>query len=1643
MEWRVVCLLLLSFVSSIYTCTLITPGILRADTDETIVLDGHNSGFDAEISVQEFPVKKQILAEGRISVNSNNDYLGTMKINIKSRDLLNEPKKRYYVSVKVSSPQCTLEKVVVISFHSGYIFIQTDKTIYTPGSKVLYRIYPLNYKMQSSKQSVIFEIKNPDGIVTVKEQWFPDKSGIISKNYALSDLAWLGTWTMTARYDNSHNEFSAHFEVKEYVLPSFEVIIKPEKSFMYIDDRTFSVTIESRYLFKKPVNGIAFAIFGLKKGDEKRSLTDSLRKIEIEEGIGHVELQRRDLVKSFNNPEDLLQYKLYVSVTVITDEGSDFVEAELDDIYIVNSPYKIIFTRTSKYFKPGMPYDLLVMVTNPDGSPAKNIAVVANPGNERGATQQDGIARLKMNTALNVKSLKITVRTDVPGLPNNLQASAETTADAYRPLNGQDNYLHIGVTNNILEPKTQIYINFNILNSNINIQNQITRFTYLILSKGQIIKAGKYNRQVGQVLVSMPLFITEDFMPSFRIVAYYTVSNQIVPDSLWLDVVDDCTGTLSLKAEKNIAKPQEQIKLTLKADHNAHVGLVAVDKGVFAINSKHKMTQSKVWDTVEKSDIGCSPGSGADNMGVFYDAGLAVQTNFGMTTAERSDPSCKDKKTRKRRSSVALMDIKTQKASNYTNLEKQCCNDGMIKNPMDHSCERRALLIQEGEKCKEAFLDCCRYIDLKLKMERLIKESDLDSDRSENDVDYYPDADILVRSQFPESWLWSIVKMDETPDAENISTKVLSNTYLKDSITTWELLAVSLSENKGICVAKPYEILTFQNFFVDLRLPYSAVRNEQVEIRAIIYNYESKEIRVRVTLSHNPEFCSPSTPRIPYSVVVKVKETSSYVVPFVIVPLTVGQHHVQVKASLYGEFGGDGIKKSLRVVPEGIRKTAIISSVTLDPVARSGEHVIRVPSLENRNIVPDSPTRLIVNVQGIPIAQFVEDAIDGTSLSRFIVTPSGCAEQNMASFTPLVTAANYLDKTNQWDRIGVHRRAEAIQKINTGYVNQIRYRKSDGSFQSFPRTSTGTWFTAYAVKVFSMAKSFVNVQEDILCGSVKWLVLVVQQPDGMFNENIPISYAYSRGGVAGSIDPDVAITAYVVISLLESQKYCSKSVNSLQSSIEKAINYIEDRYQKLKRPYSVAITAYALAIAGRLKDPLKLLSAAKDNFSWGEDGGSKMISIEATSYALLALLKLETNEAIDAVNPVVRWLTEQQSHGQAYGSTQALIMLFQAVAQYQLAKADQKSLEMDISFHLPGRKDVTTYQINMENAIRARSEETNINKEFVVKAKGRGQASLTVMAVYYELLTEAEKECQNFHLSVTVENENVVKPDVLETISLNICFRHRQPVDATMSIIDVSMMTGFSPDERDLKRLKNGVDRYISFFEINKGAFDKGALIIYLDSVSHTEEQCLKFNLHKYLNVGLMQPGSVTIYDYYSPENRCRKFYHSDEGSKVFGRICQDKVCRCAEGNCLMDQSERHSALDRLNAACKSGVDHVFKITLLDFKFEKDFDRYEMQVKEVYKRGTDEKAKGNKRTFISHIRCRENLKLKKGEDYIVLGADKNVWYTEKSGYTYVLGGDTWIEWWPNNRECQEPDYIERCNDFETFADELEIIGCQT
>ncbi|XP_046951331.1 complement C3-like [Lynx rufus] len=1629
--------------------SMITPNILRLENEEKVLLEAHDYGGNiaVTVSVNDFPDRKISLSRGNTYLTKDNNHMSTVNIKIPANWELTSGKGKKFVIVQADFGGTVVEKVVLVSFQSGYLFIQTDKPIYTPGSTVLYRIFTVDNDLLPVGRIVIFSIQTPDGV--------PIKRDFLSSGrlFGISSLSWnipeqvnTGQWKIEAHYEDAPQQvFSAEFEVKEYVLPSFEVQVEPTEKFYYIDDpQGLEVTITARFLYGKNVDGIAFVIFGVQDGEQRISLPQSLSRVQIDDGSGEARLERKVLLSGVepSGADALVGKSLYVSVTVILHSGSDMVEAERSGIPIVTSPYQIHFTKTSKFFKPGMPFDLMVFVTNPDGSPARNVPVVTQYSKGSSFTQEDGVAKLIINTHKTFRSLPITVSTRKDGIPESRQTNRTMNAQPYSTMS--NNYLHISVPRVELKPGEDLNVNFHLrIDPTTTQENNIRYFTYLIMNKGKLLKVERQTREPGQDMYVLPLTITEDFIPSFRLVAYYTFINnkgqrEVVADSVWVDVKDSCVGKLVVKGgkmEKKVYPPGQLLTIKMEGDRGSRVGLVAVDKGVFVLN-RNRLTQSKIWNVVEKADIGCTPGSGKDYAGVFTDAGLAFQTNTNLQTPDRTDPEC-PKPDAWRRRSVMLTEKRMDKAGQYPKELRKCCEHGMRENPTKFSCERRAGFIQHEASCVKAFLDCCNRIGS--------THSALGLTRSDLDEDIIPEEEIISRSQFPESWLWRIEELRE-PEKDGISTKTM-NIFLKDSITTWEILAVSLSNKKGICVADPYEVTVMQDFFIDLRLPYSAVRNEQVEIQAVLYNYQdSGELKARVTLIYNPAFCSLATAKKPYQQILNIPAKSSIAVPFLIVPLKVGLHNVEVKAAVDNRFLMDGVKKSLKVVPEGIKVKKIVAVHTLDPEnrGRNGVQRAEIHATNLRDQVPDTDSETRILLQGTPVAQLTEDAIDAERLKNLIVTPSGSGEQNMKSMTPTVIAVHYLDQTEQWDKLGPTKRKEALQLIKKGYSQQLAFRQDNSAFAAFQNRKASTWLTAYVVKVFSLAANLIVIQADVICGAVRWLILQRQKPDGVFQEDSPVIDQEMTGGYQENKEKDVSLTAFVLIALEEAKDICNDQFNSLERSMDKAGDYLEAHYRNLRRPYSVAIAGYALAQLGRLEKDLleKFLSTATDKTQW-EEPDKKLYSMEATSYALLALLVLKE---FDSVLPVANWLKEQREYGgilHRYGSTQATYMVFQALAQFQKDVPDHKDLNLDVSIQLPSHSSVIKYRILWESASLQRSAETKKNEDFVVTAKGKGQGTLSVVTMYHAKL-KSKHTCKKFDLRVDIRRapEDVKRPqEALDTMILDICAKYLGDQDATMSILDISMMTGFSPDTGDLDLLSNGVDRYISKYELNKAFSNKNTLIIYLDKISHDQEDCLTFKVHQYFNVGLIQPGSVKVYSYYNLDENCIRFYHPDKEDGLLSKLCHKDMCRCAEENCFMHPMDEKITLDdRLDKACEPGVDYVYKTRLLKKELSEDFDDYVMVVEQIIKSGSDEVQVGQERRFISHIKCREALKLQEGKHYLMWGMSADLW-GEKPNISYIIGKDTWLEQWPEADECQDEENEKLCQDLANFTENMVVFGC--
>uniref|UniRef100_A0A3B4DP18 Anaphylatoxin-like domain-containing protein n=1 Tax=Pygocentrus nattereri TaxID=42514 RepID=A0A3B4DP18_PYGNA len=1536
---------------------LSAPNMLRVGSSENVFVETQDYAegtLNVRVAVKNYPQKTVELESKSVVLDAGNNYQALVAIKIpENKDIFSDdPLEKEYVYLQAHFPSGVLEKVVLVSFQSGYIFIQTDKSIYTPSSTVKYRVFA----MTPDLQPLDFSAVSVEIIVT--------------------------------RYKSTpQKNFTAEFEVKEYVLPTYEVTLNPSRSFFYIDDDRFQVDIIAKYLFGNKVEGSAFVVFGVMQGDSRTSLPASLRRVEIRDGEGRATLTKEMIQKTFVDIKQLVGSSLYISVSVLTNVGSEMVEAQRRGIPIVSSPYTIDFKRTPKFFKPGMPFDVTVYVANPDQTPAENVDVIVNPGGGQGRTKANGIAKVTVNTQTGAKSLQINVTTNDPAISNNRQDEKQMTAEAYATKGGSINYLHIGIGAEELKVGDNMKINLNFIKSS-GVQNQ--DFTYLILSKGQIIQAKRFKRQ-GQTLVTLSHLVTKDMLPSFRVVAYYHVGeSEVVADSVWVDVKDTCMGTLRLdvKDPRRSYDPGEKFSLKITGDPGAKVGLVAVDKGVFVLN-KNRLTQEKIWDIIEKHDTGCTAGSGKDSLGVFYDAGLLFVSDKAGSTSSRTTIACPTPPKRKRRAEALLQIIQTL-TGKYTGYLKKCCTDGLKPNKLGYTCERRATFITDDAECVQAFLTCCKERQTRKLM---IVEEEMVLARKEDDFDI-----ITSRTQFPETWLWEDMVLPSCQTCSGCYCSILCFSF-------------NLFLSPGICVADPYEMVVKKDFFLDLKLPYSAVRNEQLEIKAILHNFSNNKYKVRVDFIETEHVCSAASKRGKYRTTVDVDAQSSRSIPYTIIPMELENHWIEVKASVYGSTIGDGIKKALKVVVSVMQVFHLRSDI---------------PERQ----IPGSHANTYITLTGQDLSQTIEQAISGNFMGRLIVQPSGSAEHNMIYMTLPVIATHYLDTTKQWEEVGFDRRSEAVKHIQTGYEQELTYRKDDGSYAAWTNKPSSTWLTAYVAKVFAMASGLITIEENVLCSAIKWLVLKTQMPDGTFKESAPVIHTEMVGDVQGK-DADASLTAFILIAMQEGSERCAKAVPRLSESIKKATEYLARRLTTLRNPYAVAMTSYAMANAGKFNKDLLMKYSSGDGAFWPVPRGHHF-TVEATAYALLALVKAKE---FDAAGKAVKWLNTQTSPYGSTGTTQATIMVFQSVAEYYKQVRRFHRGDLDVELSVSGRSQRTNWNIRKETSSLTRSDK--VKHEFNVTAKGNGVASLKVITYYYARPTEKEGDCKDFNLTVKMEKQRDGKvhhdPNVYNS----------ETRDATMSILDIGLLTGFVVDEKDLKDLTTGTDRYIQKFEMDKQLSERGSLILYLDKVSHRMMDRIAFGMHKNSEVAMLQPAGITVYEYSSPDKRCTKFYHPMKKDGALHRLCNTEgLCRCAEENCSIQKKQKIDDKDRQKKACEPGLDYVYKVKVVKTDLSPYTDYYTMKIEQVLKEGTDAGVEGQERNFMGHANCRESFGIEKDKTYLIMG--RSVDLPKIDGrLQYILGEQTWIEYWPTNGEGQTQTYREKYLGITGLAQHLLTIGCTT
>ena len=694
-----------------------------------------------------------------------------------------------------------------------------------------------------------------------------------------------------------------------------------------------------------------------------------------------------------------------------------------------------------------------------------------------------------------------------------------------------------------------------------------------------------------------------------------------------------------------------------------------------------------------------------------------------------------------------------------------------------------------------------------------------------------------VRQFFPETWLWTDLNTDESGHAT-------VGVTAPDSITTWQLRAVGMSREHGLGISEA-ELTVFQEFFLQVALPYSAIRGEELPVRVALYNYLDTPQEIYVDLEPTEDFELLDDARK----VVTVPGSDVGGATFTIRPKKPGITPLKVTAR--SAAAADAVIKELLVRPEGVARETVDNLVLSAGDRQSVDATIPFAA------VADSG-RVHVAITGSYLAQSIE------GLERLLQMPFGCGEQNMILFAPNVFVTRYLQETGQ-SKPEVMARAENL--MITGYQRQLTYRRSDGSFSAFGDNDAqgSLWLTAFVLKTFAQADGFIYIDTGVLADAADWIVRH-QNADGSFD---PVGFVHHQE-LLGGLQGKNALTAYVAVALLEAGQH---------SAAAKAVRYLEGQAPTIEDAYGMAITTYALELAdspsaGAAYDRLMGMAIIDDDgLHWGEDPGpvplpvepkdgpprlahpqphQQSAAIETTAYATLALL--EHGDRLNASN-AARWLVTRRNSFGGFGSTQDTVVGLQALTQFSAAS----TANVDMTVVLSAGAWQREVRITAENADVMQFIEVPEHGKLEVSTSGKGEAVVQVVRRFN--LPEVEHESrQMFDIDVDYGTDHV-KVDDLITVSVNVRFTPFEPIEAGMVVLDIAVTTGFAPVRDSIEVLVEETPKLKRFDIAGR------KVILYLEDLLPNESVSLEFSA---LAVHPVRAKAATseVYSYYSPEMR-------------------------------------------------------------------------------------------------------------------------------------------------------------------------------
>ncbi|XP_073189676.1 alpha-2-macroglobulin-like protein 1 [Lepidochelys kempii] len=726
-----------------------------------------------------------------------------------------------------------------------------------------------------------------------------------------------------------------------------------------------------------------------------------------------------------------------------------------------------------------------------------------------------------------------------------------------------------------------------------------------------------------------------------------------------------------------------------------------------------------------------------------------------------------------------------------------------------------------------------------------------------------PPVEEKVRKYFPETWMWDLFSVGPTGNRDVPVT-------VPDTITEWKAGAFCTSE-VGFGLAPTTSLLAFKPFFVEPTLPYSVIRGETFTLKATVYNYLLQCIKIKVALAESPNFQLEPCEGCVYTSCLCANEARTFhwrvtAKQLGSVNITLSTEALATKDLCGGEVPvvpergrTDTLIKPLLVQPEGVLVEKAHSSLLCPKGVTPAQDSV---SLELPPDVVEGSARATISVMGDIMGTALQN------LDRLVQMPSGCGEQNMVLFAPIIYVLQYLEKTGQ---LTPEIRQRATGFLRSGYQRQLLYKHHDGSYSAFGTIDQegNTWLTAFVAKCFGQARPYIFLDDRNIRDALSWLQ-IYQLPSGCFRSVGKLFHTAMKGGVDG----EVPLAAYITAAHLE----IGEALNS--TVVNKALSCLTSALPNVTSTYTQALLAYAFALAQDNQRTQELLTKLDQKairtggqIHWSQAPSlppsagvwsqPQSVDVELTSYVLLALLsKLNVTGAdVGTASGIVAWLTKQQNAYGGFASTQDTVVALQALAKYAALTYSEKG-DLEVIVKSKGSFE-REFQVTHKNRLLLQQALlTEIPGEFAVQAQGSGCVYAQTVLRYNEPPTQVSV---TFSLRVTTQLIDCAKGDMhVVTVRIHVSYIGSR-VTSNMVIVEVSLLSGFSLTSGSRTSLQSSP-------LVRKTEVSQSGVSIYLDQLSNTT-QTYALQLEQEIEVINLKPGHIRVYDYYQPEEQALANY--------------------------------------------------------------------------------------------------------------------------------------------------------------------------